>query len=256
MRILNLIPSGNPVLYGAFSMKTLKLTLAATLVAAVALPASATYVDVRGAYKTEAKTYETRVRAGFDFAEDWQIHLEGTQGHGDKLLSNNDHSVAAFETELNYNYAINDNFTLTPGFVYWNGANHTEYRPYLKATYAEGNFYTAARYRYQAATNGANGQKVNDTNQVDAWVGYNVSDFNLEYNPAYINQKEGGAYSNGIGTDQADSKWEHTFQVKYTGFDSWAPYVDYQILDKTYNDRITNENKTENRIRAGVTFNF
>ncbi|MGF1777517.1 oligogalacturonate-specific porin KdgM family protein [Vibrio nomapromontoriensis] len=238
-------------------MKTLKLTLAATLVAAVALPASATYVDVRGAYKTEAKTYETRVRAGFDFAEDWQIHLEGTQAQGDKLFSNSGKSVAAFETELNYNWAINDNVTLTPGFVYWNGSDHTEYRPYLKATYATGNFYTAARYRYQAATSSNTpGVKTNDTNQVDAWIGYNVSDFNLEYNPAYINQKDGGAYSNSIGTDQADTKWEHTFQVKYTGFESWAPYVDYQILDKTYHNRATLENKTENRIRAGVTFNF
>ncbi|MGF1751155.1 oligogalacturonate-specific porin KdgM family protein [Vibrio cionasavignyae] len=237
-------------------MKTLKLTLAATLVAAVALPASATYVDVRGAYKTEAKTYETRVRAGFDFAEDWQIHLEGTQAQGDKLFSNSGKSVAAFETELNYNWAINDNVTLTPGFVYWNGSDHTEYRPYLKATYATGNFYTAARYRYQAATNSVTGKTTNDTNQVDAWIGYNVSDFNLEYNPAYINQKDGGAYTNGATGEQADTKWEHTFQVKYTGFESWAPYVDYQILDKTFRDPNTSSIKSENRIRAGVTFNF
>ncbi|MCL9776905.1 oligogalacturonate-specific porin KdgM family protein [Vibrio methylphosphonaticus] len=236
-------------------MKTLKLTLAATLVAAVALPASATYVDVRGAYKTEAKTYETRVRAGFDFAEDWQIHLEGTQAQGDKLFSNSGKNVAAFETELNYNWAINDNVTLTPGFVYWNGSDHTEYRPYLKATYATGNFYTAARYRYQAATNSVSGQTTNDTNQVDAWIGYNVSDFNLEYNPAYINQKDGGAYT-GTGNNKADTKWEHTFQVKYTGFESWAPYVDYQILDKTYANAQRTEFKTENRVRAGVTFNF
>ncbi|MBY6195902.1 oligogalacturonate-specific porin KdgM family protein [Vibrio hangzhouensis] len=242
-------------------MKTFKMTLAAALVAAVALPASANYVDVRGAYKTEAKQYETRVRAGFDFAEDWQIHLEGTQGHGDKLLSNNDHSVAAFETELNYNYALNDNFTLTPGFVYWNGTNHSEYRPYLKATYATGNFYTAARYRYQAATNGKDGSKVNDTNQVDAWVGYNLNNFALEYNPAYISQNGGGAYTGNVVNgelEKADSKWEHTFQVKYTGFDNWAPYVDYQILDKTYGSLANGvaETKTENRVRMGVTFNF
>ncbi|MCF4173631.1 oligogalacturonate-specific porin KdgM family protein [Vibrio sp. McD22-P3] len=239
-------------------MKTFKMTLAAALVAAVALPASANYVDVRGAYKTEAKTYETRVRAGFDFAEDWQIHLEGTQAQGDKLFSNSGKSVAAFETELNYNWAINDNFTLTPGFVYWNGSDHMEYRPYLKATYAEGNFYTAARYRYQAASSSTNSNvKTNDTNQVDLWVGYNLNDFALEYNPAYINQKDGGAYT-GNGTDKSDTKWEHTFQVKYTGFETWAPYVDYQILDKTYGARNNGvfETKTENRIRAGVTFNF
>lgn len=232
-------------------MKTFKMTLAAALVAAVALPASANYVDVRGAYNTEAKTYESRVRAGMGFAEDWEIHLEGTQGHGDKALSQDDHKVAAFETELNYNYAINDNVTLTPGFVYWNGTSHSEYRPYLKATYATGNFYTAARYRFQAATDG-----VENTNQVDAWVGYNVSDFNLEYNPAYIAQNDGGSYKNSAGTDRADSKWEHTFQVKYTGFDTWAPYLDYQILDRTYRNEQSNENKVENRVRVGVTFNF
>ncbi|MCY9872443.1 oligogalacturonate-specific porin KdgM family protein [Vibrio barjaei] len=237
-------------------MKTFKMTLAAALVAAVALPASANYVDVRGAYKTEAKTYETRVRAGFDFAEDWQIHLEGTQAQGDKLFSNSGKNVAAFETELNYNWAINDNFTLTPGFVYWNGSDHMEYRPYLKATYAEGNFYTAARYRYQAASSSTTpGVKTNDTNQVDLWVGYNLNDFALEYNPAYINQKDGGAYTGNNG-DKADTKWEHTFQVKYTGFESWAPYVDYQILDKTYANAQYTDFKTENRIRAGVTFNF
>lgn len=232
-------------------MKTFKMTLAAALVAAVALPASANYVDVRGAYNTEAKTYESRVRAGMGFAEDWEIHLEGTQGHGDKALSQDDHKVAAFETELNYNYAINDNVTLTPGFVYWNGTKHSEYRPYLKATYATGNFYTAARYRFQAATDG-----VENTNQVDAWVGYNVSDFNLEYNPAYIAQNDGGAYKNSNAGDRADSKWEHTFQVKYTGFETWAPYLDYQILDRTYQNPQSKENKVENRVRVGVTFNF
>ncbi|GAL16675.1 N-acetylneuraminic acid outer membrane channel protein NanC [Vibrio maritimus] len=237
-------------------MKSFKMTLAAALVAAVALPASANYVDVRGAYNTEAKTYESRVRAGMGFAEDWEIHLEGTQGHGDKAFSQNNHTVAAFETELNYNYVINDNVTLTPGFVYWNGTDHSEYRPYLKATYATGNFYTAARYRYQAATNGKNGANVNNTNQVDAWVGYNVADFNLEYNPAYIAQNDGGAYTSSEGTDRADSKWEHTFQVKYTGFDTWAPYLDYQILDRTYRNSQSDENKVENRVRVGVTFNF
>lgn len=243
-------------------MKSFKMTLAAALVAAVALPASANYVDVRGAYNTEAKTYESRVRAGMGFAEDWEIHLEGTQGHGDKAFSQNQHTVAAFETELNYNYAINDNVTLTPGFVYWNGTNHSEYRPYLKATYATGNFYTAARYRYQAATNAADGSNVNNTNQVDAWIGYNISDFNLEYNPAYIAQNGGGAYTGNIvggELEQGDSKWEHTFQVKYTGFESWAPYLDYQILDKTYGTVSKNNPvniKTENRVRVGVTFNF
>lgn len=237
-------------------MKTFKMTLAAALVAAVALPASANYVDVRGAYNTEAKTYESRVRTGMGFAEDWEIHLEGTQGHGDSAFSQTDHKVAAFETELNYNYAINDNVTLTPGFVYWNGTSHSEYRPYLKATYATGNFYTAARYRYQAATD-----KVKNTNQVDAWIGYNISDFNLEYNPAYIAQDGGGAYTGNVvdgKLEKADSKWEHTFQVKYTGFDNWAPYLDYQILDKTYgalNNGVA-ETKTENRVRVGVTFNF
>ncbi|WP_158589101.1 oligogalacturonate-specific porin KdgM family protein [Alginatibacterium sediminis] len=229
-------------------MKALKYVLITPILAA-AFSSQAAYLDLRGAYATEAKQWEHRARAGLDFADAWQVHLEGTQGHGKDLFSDKTQSVSAFETEVNYNYKSANNLTWSPGFVYWAGRDHVEYRPYLKLTWSPGPYYIAGRYRYQSATGDAN-----NTNQFDAWFGYAFEAVSLEYNPAYIARDDVSFKNDG---SLKDNKWEHTFQAKYTGFETWSPYLEFQLLDNINKGTASAPDVTEEkRWRFGVTWVF
>lgn len=188
------------------------------------------YIDTRISVNQVDEVYEGRIRAGHHHNNNPEFHIEGTQHYRDRIGDNASDEASYLELEADYVYEMDESWTLIPGFVYWHGPDHNEYRPYLKADiHSFDPFFLSGRHRYHFTTN-----DVNTTSQIDAWIGYTLDSFYFEYNPAYIMQSD-------VLGEGKNSKWEHVLTFKYTAFTAFTPYFDIQFLDKVAENNTTVE---------------
>ncbi|MDQ1214220.1 oligogalacturonate-specific porin KdgM family protein [Pantoea anthophila] len=219
-----------------------------TPLSAFSLNFSSPALDVREAYTSGSKMFQTRLQISSVINDNIWFSYQNTINNGSNLSEfKNNYS----EIEVSYAIPLSERFSFIPDLVFNWGHKGSHIDPYLKFNYQIiPRFGVMAGYRYyhyNYKTQSLNdSQQRNSSHEYDLWLNWQVTDkLFVNYNPVFLQKQNDFCFGN-----NRKNMWQHTLYLSYQYDAHWKPYTDISDLGRAGNG------DKEYRMRVGMKYSF
>ncbi|WP_367395642.1 oligogalacturonate-specific porin KdgM family protein [Pantoea sp. Ep11b] len=222
--------------------------ISAMPLSAFALDFSSTGVDIREAYTTGSKMFQTRLQISTVINDSVSFSYQNTINNGSNYTEfKNNYS----EVEVTYAIPLTDRFSFIPDMVFSWGHKGSHIDPYLKFNYQlSPQFGVMAGYRYYHYNYKTpcldDSLQRNSSHEYDLWLNWQVTDkLFVNYNPVYLQKQNDFHFGN-----NKKEMWQHTLYLSYQYDSHWKPFGDISDLGRAGNG------DKEYRMRIGLKYLF
>jgi hypothetical protein len=209
--------------------------------------ASAVTLDYRHEWQDDSRVHKDRITVSHRFANGVGFALETKwkSGGDDPNKAFHDTVSNGSESSINWQYKVTPQWFLQPGFTLESGSDSSIYKPLLLTGYDFNNgFYLNGRYRYEYKRESKPGKEDMKTNRGEFWLGYNFTDWRIEYNYIY-------KHSDQIRFDNKKWDYEHNLKARWKYSKALAPYIEVGNISVH-----KNSDERQTRMRTGIQYSF